>query len=371
MSTSRTLSVLAAALAAAAVLPAQTTVVLQPVKDNTLIQEPNGNLSNGAGPHVFAGVTAVGRTLRGVMAFDVASMVPAGSTIQSVDLQLHMSMTISGAVSISLHKLTADWGEGTSTPIFGGGGGGAGGPSTTGDATWIHRFYNTVLWNTPGGDFTSGASATQSVSVVGFYNWSSPQMVADVQGWLDNPSTSYGWLLKSPETGTTTTKRFGSKDNTNNSMRPHLTITFTAPVAASLNPVGSGCAASSPVPLALAGNGLPVLGSQTFALDVSGGPAGAQAFLWGAAATVSNPLALNGGCTVYLDLPSMLALFNLGLSPQGPVTLSGGGAGSFPFPIPNDPSLAGGILAVQALALDPQAPDGFVLSNALEMTLGL
>lgn len=38
-------------------------------------------------------------------------------------------------------------------------------------------------------------------------------MVADVQGWLDNPASNFGWLVKGNEARPTTAKRFNSRQN--------------------------------------------------------------------------------------------------------------------------------------------------------------
>lgn len=205
---------------------AQQQVTLTPTKDNTLYESATGALSNGAGSYFFAGRTGQisGSIRRGLIAFDVAGSVPSGATILSVTLTLNMSKTPSGAQSVSLHRVLADWGEGTSVA---GQGEGGGAPSTTGDATWIHRFYNTTLWTTAGGEFDATASATQTVSGLGGYTWgSTPAMVSDVQGWLNNPSTNYGWLVRGNESATRTAKRFDSRENPNPGARPQLTITY-------------------------------------------------------------------------------------------------------------------------------------------------
>jgi vacuolar-type H+-ATPase catalytic subunit A/Vma1 len=56
----------------------------------------------------------------------------------------------------------------------------------------------------PGGDFSATVSASQSVGAIGTDTWASTaQMVADVQSWLNNPSSSYGWLVKGSNTNTT------------------------------------------------------------------------------------------------------------------------------------------------------------------------
>src|ERR1041385_2840224 len=172
------------------------TLSITPSKDNTLYEyDPaDGDISNGAGFHFFAGENAVSEIRRGVLAFDIAGNVPAGSTITAVSLTLNMSMTPSGTLrTTELHKLLADWGEGTS---HAGGGEGGGAPATPNDATWRHRFYDTIFWTTQGGDFSVTVSASQSVGLAGPYTWSSAQMVGDVQSWLDNPASNFGWLVR-------------------------------------------------------------------------------------------------------------------------------------------------------------------------------
>ncbi|PYJ06311.1 MAG: hypothetical protein DME95_01045, partial [Verrucomicrobia bacterium] len=93
------------------------TISIMPSKDNTLYEyDPaEGDHSNGAGFHFFAGETAMGELRRGVLAFDIAGSIPPGSTITAVSLNLNMSRTLlETARTVELHKLLADWGEGTS-----------------------------------------------------------------------------------------------------------------------------------------------------------------------------------------------------------------------------------------------------------------
>jgi hypothetical protein len=208
-------------------LYSQTEVNIPAKLDNTLYEDASGSFSNGAGSYFFVGKTNQNRIRRGLLKFDIAGNVPAGVTIQSVTLKLHMSKTGGGAQTVALHKVLADWGEGTSNASSNEG---SGAPATQSDATWIHRFFNTDLWNTPGGDFSTTVSATQSVAGVGSYTWNSTeQMVADVQFWLDNPSENFGWILIGNEGGTRTTKRFDSRENSIGANLPVLTVTFTGP----------------------------------------------------------------------------------------------------------------------------------------------
>jgi len=230
------------ALLAAAPLAADT-VTLVPTKDNTLYQyvSVDGDRSNGAGSYLFAGSTDDGRTRRAVLAFDIAGNVPAGSTITSVTLTLQMTRSTSGVESQSLHKVLADWGEGTSNA---GSNEGQGAPATPGDATWRHRFYSAILWSTPGGDYVPTASATASVGATGAYSWTSTGMVADAQGWLDTPGSSFGWILIGRESASHTTKRFNSRSS---SPPPQLTIVFTPPQIQGACCLGGGtCAELTP-----------------------------------------------------------------------------------------------------------------------------
>src|SRR5690606_29351298 len=67
---------------------------------------------------------------------------------------------------------------------------------TTGDATWTARFYNTANWTTPGGDFVSTPSASQFISgSFGNAVYSSTAMIEDVQAWVSNPGSNFGWIL--------------------------------------------------------------------------------------------------------------------------------------------------------------------------------
>jgi hypothetical protein len=199
---------------------------INPSKDNTLYEyDPaEGDHSNALGFHFFTGKTGMGELRRGVLAFDIAGTIPPGSTILGVTLSMNMSRTpVSTAYTIELHKLLADWGEGTSQAT---GEEGDGAPATPNDATWRHRFYDTIFWSAQGGDFSATVSASQSVSVVGPYTWSSAQMVADVQGWLDNSVSNFGWLVLGDEKPILTAKRFDTRESAS---PPVLTIQYRPP----------------------------------------------------------------------------------------------------------------------------------------------
>ena len=202
-------------------------VVLDPERDATIYEEGNGNVANGSGSYLITGRTESqngSAERRALLAFPISDAVPQGSIIASVSLELTMSRTISGAQSVSLHRLLEDWSEGPSDPP---GQEGGGTQAAAGDVTWLHREFSGTLWTTSGASFAQSASATIQVADEGSYSYSStPELVADVQGWLDDPSSNFGWVLvvDSPPSGSA--KRFNSRENSTASSRPSLTIEY-------------------------------------------------------------------------------------------------------------------------------------------------
>jgi spore coat protein A len=212
-------------------------VSVAPSQDTTIFSE-DGDLSNGAGDHFFAGRTkgTNGTQLRrGLVAFDIAAAVPAGSTINSVTLTLFVSRERTGDQTVSLHRVQAAWGEGTSHAA---GEEGQGAPATTDDATWTHRLWPGTTWTTNGGDFDASASASATVgNQNNYFSWTSAGMTADVQSWLDTPAGNFGWIVIGNEVGTRVVKRFDSRENAIAAQRPELEIDFTPPA-----PTGACCA---------------------------------------------------------------------------------------------------------------------------------
>lgn len=198
-------------------------VVITPTKDNTLYESSGAQFSNGKGENLFVGNTAMDAARRALLAFDIAGQLPADATIISATLQLQMSKINAGAQSISLHRVQSDWGEGTSDAA---GNEDGGTTPTSGDATWVHKFFDTQLWQTPGGDFVVTGTATTTVNNIGVYIWRSPQLVADLQSWLNAPTTNFGWILLGNEAQTTSAKRFGARENSTPANRPQLTIVY-------------------------------------------------------------------------------------------------------------------------------------------------
>ncbi|MEM7482903.1 MAG: IPTL-CTERM sorting domain-containing protein [Acidobacteriota bacterium] len=195
-----------------------------------------GQLANGSGPNLFAGyLEPFDDTKRALVAFDL-SAIPEGATVVSAMLTLNVNRTVNaGPFDFSIHRLLSSWGEGPSnatTAGGGGGGGGAGDQAVAPDATWCERMFGSADWITPGGDF---ALPSDTITIdgpeplgLGPATWgSTPEMVADVQGWVDDPGSNRGWIVLGTEIldpGGASPKRFDSREATDPAVRPTLVV---------------------------------------------------------------------------------------------------------------------------------------------------
>lgn len=193
-------------------------------RDNSIYQNRTGN-SNGGGDHIFSGVTQDSSQRRALVQFDL-SAIPAGSTVTSASLRLSVNQSRPGTEPCTLHRLLADWGEGS---VDAGEPGGLGAAAGTGDATWLARKSGTDLWTQPGGDFVTTPSATGSSAVAGTTTTlTGAGLVADIQQFIGAPATNFGWILIGNEAGIHNARRFTSREGTPG-QRPELTVEFTPP----------------------------------------------------------------------------------------------------------------------------------------------
>ncbi|HYV26660.1 MAG TPA: DNRLRE domain-containing protein [Candidatus Eisenbacteria bacterium] len=216
------------------------TITLPPIADTALFQyQPNNNLGGEltipvGGNSATDGITNVSR---GLIKFAIADSIPSAATITSVKLmvtvvQVPVKQTPVDSV-FELRRMLRDWGEGSKRNVAGRPLEGA--PAATGEATWNARFYPDVSWSAPGAaapvDFINSSSATNFIRGTNTYAFDSTStLIADVQGWLNNPASNFGWLLRSEmETTPLSNRRFASREDTNNA--PRLVIDFSLPTA--------------------------------------------------------------------------------------------------------------------------------------------
>jgi hypothetical protein len=201
---------------------AQTTVTITADKDNTIYSEST-TTSNGAGDNLFAGSTATGNKRRGLIHFNLSS-IPTNAVVTAVTVKLTCNKQASASAGINLHKLSQNWGEGTSNATAQEG---AGATATTNDATWANTFFPSSTWTTSGGTFTAIPSATASSVTFGNVNLSTATLVSDVQGFVTTPANNFGWIIVgSAEATLATALRFSAKETVTASDRPQITVTY-------------------------------------------------------------------------------------------------------------------------------------------------
>lgn len=217
-------------------LPAET-VYLTPSADTALLEAfPSNNF--GGQLYFNSGTTQTYTKNRGLLKFNIAGQLPANAKITYASLTLEVTGATTEAdrdtpSTFELRRMLRDWGEGNKSgqpPSLGA-------PATINEANWAYRFaFTTNTWSVPGGgsgvDFTIVASSEEYVYAPMFFPLSTfasnPQMIADVQNWLAQPTNNFGWMLLTQIEGTNfTARRFGSRENTNRA--PILEVSYFIP----------------------------------------------------------------------------------------------------------------------------------------------
>jgi hypothetical protein len=217
------------------------TVTIEASRDATIF-ENNVNNGSGGGNGLFSGTNgAQNSPRRALIGFNVAGSVPAGALIQDVQLTLFLgqfpNVGAQPTSTIGLHRVAADWSEGTTqeqippNDTFGGLGQGA--PAVDGDVTWNARTFSATTptpWTAAGGDFdpTVSASTVVTRTLLSGYVWGSTEtLVGDVQGWIENPASNFGWMLvNAQETTPATFRAFYSHETATAALRPQLSLTY-------------------------------------------------------------------------------------------------------------------------------------------------
>jgi hypothetical protein len=135
------------------------------------------------------------------------------------------------AASFDLNLMFTDWSEGA--------------------ATWNNSLDSTP-WSVAGGgaevDYAPSPSATASLSG-GAKQFSSPQLISDVQGWMSNPDLNFGWMLIATGEPAGTGKKISSREAIG--AEPVLTIVYSVPAPPPTPPTPPNIIAA-----ALAGNAI-------------------------------------------------------------------------------------------------------------------
>jgi len=204
------------------------TVSISASTDASLFERnPNNNFGGNADFPV--GTTRNGERSRGLVEFRPELGIPAGATILSATLHINVNKapTIPASSTYEIRKVLMDWEEGNKTGL-------TGQAATDNEVTWNHRITPLTGWSSAGSivgiDFSATASSTLSMGVLGPQSFvSTPQTVADVQAWLDEPSSNHGWVIMTRSEGTASTaRRITSSEAA--SQGPILEIEYSLPL---------------------------------------------------------------------------------------------------------------------------------------------
>jgi hypothetical protein len=215
------------------------TTNLIPVADTMIMEVAPSNNAGGLA-WLTAGGNHYGVPSRGLLKFDLAGSIAAGSRITAASLDLWVTQVPGDGYAVGyfgLHRLLRGWGEGTNNPANAPG---QGSPATTNEATWLSPFaLTTNTWHAPGAaatnDYYPAATAVRIVYDVAQSPYTFPDpsddgapMIADIQRWLDHPATNFGWIfICESETVPNTTRRFASREDPNTP--PSLHVTYVVP----------------------------------------------------------------------------------------------------------------------------------------------
>ncbi|MGZ4987863.1 MAG: DNRLRE domain-containing protein [Limisphaerales bacterium] len=204
-------------LGVAAVLPvyADTLTVSASTDTWILAENPFGNFSSD-GHGLGAGMNSHGSPMRAMFKFDL-SQIPANATVTSVSVTVtEIKESSLSSTDYELHRVLQSW--------------------VQTETTWNNRTA-AATWNSAGlesgTDYTSPASGTITAALGAFGPntfASTVSLVADVQAWIDAPSSNNGWLFKAATEsgqngrrwGSTFTAQFGAGDAAT------LSVTYTA-----------------------------------------------------------------------------------------------------------------------------------------------
>jgi hypothetical protein len=198
------------------------TVALNPIADAYIRQfDPDRTLGidYGSEPSLVSGALgsrAQSEVRRTLLRFDL-SAIPAGAAVSSATLKMTVVMVPLSPVNstFDIRRVLQSWSEG--------------------GVSWNSRSGAGTPWQVPGAIGSADSSSTPSsfvaVGAANFTTYTFPSMsglVADVQGWVDNPSSNFGWLLISEnEVSPETARRFGAREDPTH--MAVLTINYSLP----------------------------------------------------------------------------------------------------------------------------------------------
>ena len=205
---------------------AATTTTFSPDRDVNVDEEaPDANCDDA---HITMPVWGVPDMKKhALIHFDLSS-IPSGATIDSATLHLFIYQNIGGTDKTNnIHRITASW---TETGV-----------------TWNSR-DGTTDWDTSGGDYVSTVTAGTSTGTMADV-WVEWDVKTDVQAFVDDTYTNYGWLIKYETEGGMDGVDYYTREYTEADKRPKLEVTYTPAATPTPGPGPTGVPEFSPLGL--------------------------------------------------------------------------------------------------------------------------
>jgi len=195
-------------------------LILNPAGDAS-ISEKNLNTPMGYESTLEAGTTGPSagyKSSRALLRFNPTNSVPTNAIVTSAALILTLTQDPPTQTNLwfDLRMLLRAWSESV--------------------VTWTNRLSPAAPWSVPGGaapaDYASTVTQSNLIRGVGSYTFASnSNMVADVQSWVSNPDSNFGWILICQQQGLSQRERkFGSREDAANA--PSLVVQYTVPTLA-------------------------------------------------------------------------------------------------------------------------------------------
>ena len=194
------------------------TAVITPLADTYITQQfPDGN--NAGATELICGAQggmAGNARNRPLFKFDPADSIPQGAKITGVRFTIVITKAPPAGIDsrFGLRRVLRDW--------------------NVTQTTWKLRLAPSVAWGAQGGaagtDYSNAISASALISDEGPYVYdSTAALVADVQSWLDDPATNFGWILISDQESQAFSARRLASANHGTDL-PALEVDYTLPV---------------------------------------------------------------------------------------------------------------------------------------------
>jgi len=189
--------------------------------EDATIEDDYPTYNMGECDYLFTG-TYTATKCRHVIKFDLSYIIPDNVQVTGAYLTYTKEDSY-GTNTFTAYALTRDWTEGTGACFD------SGTPDV--NVSWNYYDGSGNSWTTAGGDYNLSA-VSNSVFIDGSETTVTFQLNASmVQSWISDPSLNNGVIIiaDNENTGTNWLRVYSSEETTGNTLRPKLTINYTAP----------------------------------------------------------------------------------------------------------------------------------------------